>query len=275
MAQAVRIVFSTDHSRKKTRSVDIPFGLYLDFVTSAQFETILPKTLKPSFAKAKAAFKKDNPFLNWSEADQYAQSPYVRMVTSEAVHKFLAKVLSLHYQSQKHLLDQEVGSLSEFLNEEPTFWNETYLKRTRLDDLGALQGSIFCWGCLKAQYDSLREKEILKSRLPDFAKAEIKAKDEEIKKLQSRLKSMEQELESREGEIAALQADLDQANQQNIVIVPGDPYHMLGLPEGVRGQVGERSKSLMKALHPDKTGTNETAYLFDMVKKARDMIVKG
>jgi len=107
-----------------------------------------------------------------------------------------------------------------------------------------------------------------------MGKDELAAKDAEIKKLKRRLHQSKVEIEDLKSETILLETKVQNAEEKNIVLVPSDPHYMLGLQAGHSNRAEEKAKNLMKILHPDRSGSNETAYLFDMILKARNQILK-
>jgi len=60
----IRLPLSTDHSKKKALSVHLPFSVYLYFVTSNEFEAILPEEIGEKCQKLKKTFLADNQFFS-------------------------------------------------------------------------------------------------------------------------------------------------------------------------------------------------------------------
>lgn len=274
MRRAIRLLVSIDHQKKKATTITLPFFLYLHFVTSSEFEVILPAALQERCLKLKIDFLAENQFFSDEYANEYERAPYIRFLTGPDVHKFFAKVLSLNYQAHKHMLQEQAGSFSEFFSDLNLFWNSKYQVDVGAGDEESLREALFCQACIQTQYVRLSEKNTLREKLGDFAKNELAAKEAEIKKLKRQLTKAKNDVMDTKAESLTLEARLQEAEEKNMVLVPSDPHYMLGLQPGHREAVEARAKALMKALHPDKSGTSDTAYLFDMVLKARDMIIK-
>ncbi|MDV7340156.1 hypothetical protein RYZ26_11165 [Terasakiella sp. A23] len=270
----IRLALSIDHQKKKAMSVHLPFPLYLHFVTSAVFEKILPEDLKEKYHKAKDKFLSENKFFSEEYEKEYVRSPYIRLICGPDIHKFFGKVLSLNYQTHQNLLKENAGSFAEFFADLDLFWNEKYRKTGGQLDERALREVAFCQACLQTQYQRMTEKQVLRDKLGDFAKQEIKDCEDEIKRLKQALSEAKNDRDVAQAELERLQAELHKTQEANLVLVPSDPHYMLGLKEGYPDEVEKRAKTLMKALHPDKTGSADTAYLFDLIVKSRDMILK-
>jgi DNA repair exonuclease SbcCD ATPase subunit len=138
-----------------------------------------------------------------------------------------------------------------------------------------LREALFCHACVQTQFQRVNERATLRDKIDDFAKQELAAKEVEIEKLKRELKKTKHKMAQAQSLQEDLQEKLLKAEQKNMVLVPSDPHYMLGLQPGQAALVESRAKMLMKVLHPDKSGSSETAYLFDMVLKARDMITKS
>lgn len=272
MKRAIRLVVSVDHHKKKTISIDLAYGLYLQFVTSAQFVAILPEDLQQKYHILQRNFEAENKFYSDEYRKDYERHPFIRLLNGPDVHKFFAKVLSLNYQRYKDLLHIPAGSFLEYFVDFDLFWNERFVSNIKAGDDEQTRATLFCQACVFGQFERVNEKMNLKSKLNRFAKQELAARDEEISRLNQELNDVCSEKEKLVGEIQELEARLRHVEEANMVFVPGDPYHMLGLRSGDEKAVDDRAKTLMKALHPDKSGSNETAYLFDLVLKSRELI---
>lgn len=270
----IRLPLSIDHQKKKAISLHLPFFIYLHFVTSQEFETLLPDALAQRLKKAKAHFFHENRFFSDEYSDDYVRHPYIRLVCGPDVHKFLVKVLSLNYQSHRHLLREDAGSFTEFFADFDLFWNDNYRSKGDGLDETQLREVLFCQACLRTQYERINEKKTLRDKLDDFAKAELAAKDQEITRLKKKLGNLRDDLAEAQAKRDEALEELATAQRQNMVLVPSDPHYMLGLQPDEADKVEKRSRALLKALHPDRTGTPETAYLFDLIVKSRDMAMK-
>lgn len=270
----LRLPFSVDHQRKKTKVVVLPFEIYLMLVTSVEFEALLPDEQKMRLIKAKAAFERDNKFLSSVYHEDYLKHPYVRMLTGPDVQKFFCKLLSLNYQECKNLLQLEAGSFEEYFADLDLFWNEKFIEPGEGEAVDRMRVVLFCQACIKAQYQRRQDKDILRAKLDDFARREIEALESVVLQQKVQQNEMQQEIDRLATRVEELERDLLQEQERKLVLVPKDPFHMLGLEQGNDSAVEARAKVLMKALHPDRTGTNDTAYLFDMILRARDMITK-
>lgn len=263
----IRLPLSIDHQKKKAVSLRLPFSLYLHFVTSEEFEAILPLDLQEKCRSLKRAFYAQNRFFSDEYRAEYERSPYIRFLTGPEVHKFFSKLLSLNYQAQKHVLSAPVGSFEEYFSDIGLFWNEKY-KIEEADAIGQeLRSTLFCRACIDAQYQRVTEKKNLQDKLDSFVKSELAAKDQKIRQLNRKL-------EEAQSKCRDLEDDLAREQVKNIVLVPSDPHYMLGLHPNQEDEVEKRAKILLKILHPDKSGSAESGFLFDMVLKARDMILK-
>ncbi len=274
MPKAIRLILSVDHQNKKTRALDLPFSLYLHFVTSTAFEEVMPEDMQTKCYTLKKQFFVENKFFSDEYKDDYIRNPYVRFLTGPDVHKSFAKILSLNYQTHKQILQLEAGSFLEYFSDFDLFWNEKYqvnLENGQEDDLRA---ALFCQACLNTHHGRVREKKNLRARLGEFAKNELAEKEAEIARLKRELVAKEQEIEKLSAKVSGLRDEIREVEEKNLVLVPSDPHYMLGLQPGSQ-DVETRAKVLMKAIHPDRSGSQDTAYLFDMILKARDMIVKG
>ena len=271
---AIRLPLSVDHKKKKSVSVTLPFFLYWHFVTSNEFEVILPDELQTRCMQLKLAFMAQNQFFSDEYTAEYERAPYIRFLTGPDIHKFFAKVLSVNYQSHLHILREKAGSFGEYFSDLTLFWNTKYQNELKDVNEKALREALFCQACIQTQYVRVNERKNLREKIDDFAKKELAAKDSEIKKLKRQLLKAKAKVEDTEIALADMEAKLMREEEKNIVLVPSDPHYMLGLQPNHNDAVDARAKALMKALHPDKSGSPETAYLFDMVVKARDMIVK-
>lgn len=270
----IRFALSVDHLKKKTVSISLPYFLFLRLITSNEFEAILPDELKDRCSELKKTFFAENQFFSDEYADDYAKSPYIRFLTGRDVHAFLCKVMSLNYQSCQHLLKDEAGSFSEYFSELNMFWNQKFTEDGSKSNEVGLREALFCHACVQVQFGRVQERLTLPDKIDNFAKQELAAKEAEIVNLKSELRNVKGQIKKAEMEHVFLQEKLLSAEEKNIVLVPSDPHYMLGLQPGHVDGVEARAKALMKVLHPDKSGSTETAYLFDMVLKARDMIVK-
>ncbi|SCA57662.1 hypothetical protein MTBPR1_60175 [Candidatus Terasakiella magnetica] len=274
MPSLIRLPLSVDHQKKKALSIELPFAIYLHFITTGEFEEILPKELKKKAQGLKKAFFAENQFFSEDYQHEYERSGYIRFLTGPDVHKFLAKVLSLNYQTHKNILQENAGSFQEYFGELKLFWNQKFHRATQDLTQESIREALFCHACVQTQHARLSEKTKLFDKLDDFAKQEIKAKELEIKRLRQKYSELEDDLHELRVKNEKLREDLAKAHEANMVLVPSDPYYMLGLETGNDKAVEARSKILLKALHPDKSGSADTAYLFDMVLKARDMVSK-
>ncbi len=270
----IRLPLSIDHQKKKAISIYLPFFIYLHFVTSQEFETLLPDALAQRLKKAKAHFFQENRFFSDAYQDDYVRHPYIRLLCGPDVHKFLVKVLSLNYQTHRPLLNEEAGSFTEFFADFDLFWNDNFRSKGEGLDEGQLRDVLFCQACIRTQYERINEKKTLRDKLDDFAKAELAAKEDKIQRLEKKLQSLREELADMQGARDQAVEELAHAQRQNMVLVPSDPHYMLGLQPDEADKVEKRSRALLKALHPDRTGTPETAYLFDLIVKSRDMALK-
>jgi|GEM_PF-1825111 len=270
----IRFALSVDHLKKKTVSISLPYFLFLRLITSDEFEAILPDGLKERCSELKKSFFANNQFFSDEYADDYAKSPYIRFLTGRDVHGFLCKVMSLNYQACQHLLKDEAGSFSEYFSDLNMFWNQKFIEGGTDSNEARLREALFCHACVQVQFARVQERLTLPDKIDEFAKQELAAKEAEIVKLKRKLAKAKSQLKKAEEDQTSLQEKLLDAEKKNIVLVPSDPHYMLGLQPGHEDEVIARAKALMKVLHPDKSGSTETAYLFDMVLKARDMIVK-
>ncbi|NVK17630.1 MAG: hypothetical protein HWE30_02915 [Methylocystaceae bacterium] len=270
----IRLLLSIDHQKKKTYGLNLPFFIYLHFVTSKEFETVLPEGLQEKCLTAKKHFYQENKFFSEEYMVDYKRSPYIRFLTGPDVHKFFAKLLSLNYQPHRHLLRENAGSFTEFFADLDLFWADKYRKKGDGIDEQTLRDVLFCQACLQTHYQRIFDKKNLRDKLDDFAKSELIAREEEIAVLRQEMADLKRHLKRKEHHCKTLQQQLDQAQEEKIVLVPGDPHHMLGLASDEKGRVEKRAKALLKALHPDKSGTSETAYLFDLIVKSRDLALK-
>lgn len=271
----IRLALSIDHQKKKAYALQLPFFIYLHFVTSEEFETILPDALRKKCLTAKKRFWAENQFFSEDYMADYKRSPYIRFLTGPDVHKFLAKVLSLNYQAHRHLLRENAGSFTEFFADLDLFWADKYRKTGAEIDEQALRDVLFCQACLQTQYHRINEKKNLRDKLDDFAKSELSAREKEVAQLKQEVAELRDSLKQTENQVQTLRQQLTQAQEEKIVLVPSDPHYMLGLASDETGRVEKRAKALLKALHPDKSGTSETAYLFDLIVKSRDLALKG
>lgn len=270
----IRLPLSVDHQKKRAIAIQLPYGLYLQFVSSPSFQAILPESLREKAVQLKKTFFKQNSFFSEDYRAEYEKSPYIRFITGADLHKFFVKLLSLNYQQHKETLSVRPGSFEEFFADYHLFWNAKY-KSDQVFDEDLIRQALFCAQCIETQYARFMEHQKLSQMLGDYAKSEIAARDEEIKRLKNNLSEMEGEAERLEQKNAELQARLDREIEKKMVLVPSDPFYMLGLEPGNKQALDARSKVLLKALHPDKTGTDQTGYLFDLILKARDMASKS
>ncbi len=270
----IRLPLSIDHQKKKALTIELSFSLYLQFVTSAEFEAILAPALQEKCLKAKKAFLAENKFFSEDYWDEYKRTPYIRFLSGPEIHKFLVKVLSVNYQSHKDLLSVEAGSMAEFFSALDIFWNDKYFIDSAEGETQQWRDGLFCYACIQDHYNRVQEKKTLRARLGSFAKKELSEKDKEIARLKKQIKDMKKDLQDQQMRLEEVQDRLALEQEKNIVLVPSDPHYMLGLTPEQSSKVEERAKVLMKVLHPDKSGNAETAYLFDMILKARDMIIK-
>jgi len=268
----IRFDLVLDHVKKKT--VSIPYFLFIRIVSSDEFETILPQDLKERCSSLKKLFFKNNQFFSDEYSDEYAKNPYIRFLTGRDIHTFLCKVMSLNYQACQHFLKDEAGSFSEYFSDLNLFWNKKQTEEIKQIDETLLRDVLFCHACVHIQFSRVNERLTLRDKIDVFAKQELALKEAEIKKLKHDLSKSKKQIKALRSKQIDLEENLVQAEEKNIVLVPSDPYYMLGLQPGHDGGVDGRAKTLMKILHPDKSGSVETAYLFDMVLKARDMIIK-
>ncbi len=276
MSQIIRLPLSVDHQKKKASSVHLPFALYLGLVSSVEFEEVLPQELHLKCRKLKEAFFAQNTFFSAEYDRDYERSGYVRFLTGPDVHKFLCKLLSLNYQTHKDVLQAPAGSFQEYFADLSLFWNEKYVEEKATEKLNGIREAVFCFSCVKSQYTRAMEKQNLMAKLDDFARQELAERDRKVEELQRQNQQLETRLQKAEAERAALHEKIQDVQEAKLVLVPGDPHHMLGLETGcMNSKVEKQAKKLLKALHPDKSGMAETAYLFDMVIKARDMVLKG
>lgn len=271
MAYCIRLRISIDHSRKKMREVMVPYPLYLQAVTSSWFQKILPADLGAKVMHARTAFEKTHRFFSDDYRQDYERSSYVRLMVGPQVHKFVIKVLSLNYQDHKDLFDVPVGSFAEYFGGVSFFWDKQFLQfqdaETKTRDV------LFFWSSLKNHAARLTEREELLARIDDVAKAELAAQQDAIDRLNTALEHVQAEKRELANKLSDLEGELDKAQQDNLVLVPSDPVYMLGLaPSASKSDIQARATSLLKALHPDKSGTHDTAHLFDMVMKARSQI---
>ena len=118
------------------------------------------------------------------------------------------------------------------------------------------------------------EKEKLFEKLDRFAKDEIQKRDRQIKSINEQSARQKKKIDTLEEEVLHLQNLLLEEQENKIVLVPSDPLYMLGLTQGQEDKAQSRAKSLLKSLHPDRTQNKDTAFLFDMILKSRDMILK-
>jgi hypothetical protein len=271
MPQLIALPFSIDHQRKKTKTVHLPFSLYLHFILSDEFAAILPNQLKDRFDKARASFEKEHAFLNSEDMVLYEKTPFIRFICGPDLHKFFTKLLSLNYQDHKALLETPAGSIEEFFSDLTLFWNEKYSHHQTQDD-AAMRDCLFCAACIQSHHQRISLRDQLKDKLDQFAKDEIKALEEAKKMAKEEVLRLKEHITILQDQLREKETALKEEQQKQIVLVPNDPYHMLGLVTGHKEQVEQRSKSLLKALHPDHSRTGDTAFLFDMVIKARDMI---
>ncbi|WP_135076860.1 hypothetical protein [Terasakiella sp. SH-1] len=274
MTSLIRLPLSVDHQKKKARSIELPFALYLHFITSDEFEAILPKELKAKAEKSKKTFLAQNQFFSEEYQAEYERSGYIRFLTGPDVHKFFAKILSLNYQAHQNLLQEQAGSFQEYFSDLKLFWNGKYHREIKGADFSHLRQALFCQACLRTQHKRMTEKQTLYDKLGDFAKQEIKAKELEVKRLKQELRQTQQETQHLQEKCEGVEQELAKVKEDNIVLVPSDPHYMLGLDPKSAQDVEARAKILLKTLHPDRSGSHETGYLFDMVVKARDMILK-
>ncbi len=263
----IRLPLSIDHQKKKALSLQLPVSLYLHFVTSEAFEATLPQALQEKVRSAKRTFYEQNRFLSDEYRAEYERSAYVRLLSGPEVHKFFSKLLSLNYQAQKHVLNAPVGSFEEYFADLTLFWNDKYKSDEQEACLKDIRAGLFCRACIEAQYQRVMEKKNLHDKLDTFAKSELAARDQKIRQLSRQLEDMQEKYLN-------LEEELVQEQVKNIVLVPSDPHYMLGLHPSQGEEVEKRAKILLKILHPDKSGRTESGYLFDMVLKARDMILK-
>lgn len=263
----IRLPLSVDHHKKKAVSLHLPFSVYLYFVTTPTFERILPDALRTKGQGLKQRFLSENRFFSEEYQKEYERSGYIRFLTGPDVHKFFVKVLSLNYQAQKDVLRAPAGSFQEYFADLNLFWNAKYVDEATGSDPVLLREALFCQACLQAQYLRVVEQDDLREKLDDFAKQELAARDAKIKHLQAEVTRLRDQCDD-------LQAELGQEREKNIVLVPDDPHYMLGLHPDQSAAVEKRAKALLKVLHPDRSGSDETAYLFDMVLRARDTILK-
>jgi len=263
----IRLPLSVDHQKKKAMSVYLPFSLYLHFVTWDAFEAILPDGLREKAASLKESFSAQNRFFSEDYKKEYERSPYIRFLTGPDVHKFFAKILSLNYQTYQHILRAPVGSFQEYFAELNLFWNAKYTDELEVDAPEDLRTVLFCQACIQSQYQRVMDKKTLNERLDEFAKDQLREKDRQIK-------AQKREIQKLKMQYNDLKAELSQMKEKNVVLVPSDPHYMLGLHPDQSNKTAERAKILLKVLHPDRSGTNESGYLFDMIVKARDMILK-
>lgn len=268
MAYCIRLRISTDHSRKKMREVKVPYPLYLQAVTSSWFQRILPADLAAKVRPARGVFEKTHRFFSDDYHQEYERSSYVRLMVGPQVHKFVIKVLSLNYQDHKELLDVPVGSFAEYFGDLSFFWDEAVLQSCEKE--GIAHDVLFFWTTLTAHAARMTAQEDLLTRVEGAAKTKLAAQKNKISTLQKTVEGLEAEKSDFESKLAQLEKDLEKAQQDNVVLVPSDPIYMLGLtPNASLKERQARVTSLLKVLHPDKSGTHDTAHLFDMVMKAR------
>lgn len=263
----IRLPLSIDHQKKKAMSLYLPFSLYLHFVSCDSFEAILPDGLREKAASLKEVFNDQNRFFSEDYKKEYERSPYIRFLTGPDVHKFFAKMLSLNYQTYQHILQAPVGSFQEYFADLNLFWNAKYTDDLVGENLEDLRTVLFCQACIQSQYQRVMDKKSLHERLDEFAKDQLREKDRQIKTQKREIQKMKMQYND-------IKAELSQMQEKNVVLVPSDPHYMLGLHPDQSNRAPERAKVLLKVLHPDKSGTNESGYLFDMIVKARDMIIK-
>lgn len=270
----IRFVLSIDHLKKKTLSIDLPYFLFIRIVTSSEFIAVLPEALEKRCRLLKASFFAKHQFFSDDYANEYADDPYIRFLTGRDIHSFLCKVMSLNYQKLKHHLKDEAGSFREYFSDLDMFWNEKFTQHALAKNETALREALFVQACVQEHYLRVTERQSLREKLGAFAKKELATKEDEIQNLKRELVQERAKIESSLIEQERLHGKLEEAKQQNLVLVPSDPYYMLGLLPEQKDQVDARAKVLLKSLHPDKTQSPDTAYLFDVILKSRDQILK-
>jgi len=270
MRYQIRLPLSVDHARKKMRVVQVPYDLYLQTVDQTWFQALLPQDIRAVVQAAKKNFERDNQFLSTDYQADYERAPYVRLLMGPQVHKAVVKMLSVNYQAHKDWLDRPAGSFADYFGTLDLFWKpDALVPHMSAHTQDRSREVVFFLLTLKDQSARITERATL------LEKADAAARDE-IARLRQTLDATERRQTDLDAEVTDLKDALQKAETARMILVPSDPIHMLGLPEDSNADtIQTRAKSLLKSLHPDKSGTPDTAFLFDLIVKARDNALKS
>lgn len=264
--------FKTPDEKGRQTAVKLPYFLYLQLVQSREFEQILPGKMRDQLLKAKEVFFAKNGFLSEDNLSDYRGSPYVNFLLGRPLHAFLGHLFAQGYQDHHYLLSVKAGSFSEFFADLQWFWSKKYVQQAEQISEGSLRDVVFIFSVIYSRHAEVTRTQILEAEVKAYAKDILAQKDQQIADLKTQVRQLEKDNADQQQALDAYR----QRDEDRVVVIPGDPHHMLGLSERASvDKVTQTSKALLKILHPDRSGDDVSGYLFDMVVKARDQILKG